>query len=331
MAFEDTANKAAIRKNWDLPILQNWQGQLQRPLAYFGLPGPEIRDLLDWRSVLSNYSAVESIGRTKKQKQEADETVGRMNMNAMVSGLSSGLQILRADVEDVLVDGIDSNGTLPLKNDGQPLHKMRFQYDIVNLDFDGGFGYRDGKGTAKRVNAIKKLFERQQGHDFIFFLTVNVRDTMHDEFDDYLRGLHSRDHSSDARDLIDWYLSRGDGERVYKLKAAIACFVHLIAETRMFKCLCHPPISYEGFRRAQMLHFAFELKTQGGNLRAYSEQAERDLISLPLLQSDAGELKPMSIQHPGFDSQSYSELLTFLPATVCDAIMALVLDTSSGI
>ena len=78
--------------------------------------------------------------------------------------------------------------------DGTP-HLARFSYDLVNLDFDGGLGYRSMRahGTAKRTIAIKKLFERQEGHSFILLLTINVRHTLGEEIQEYLGNLQTRD------------------------------------------------------------------------------------------------------------------------------------------
>src|SRR5438034_7384562 len=96
----DTQNKASIRRIWDRPILDRWSTSIGRRLTYFGLCGPDISDLLDWRDVLDPCrTGVESPGRTLQERHVADETIGQMNTNAMAEGVSSGFQILRADVE----------------------------------------------------------------------------------------------------------------------------------------------------------------------------------------------------------------------------------------
>ncbi len=141
-AFRDTPNKAAIRQQWDQPILARFHDKKGTGLTYFGLPGPDIHDLLDWRDLLdSARTGVESPGHTKMERYEADQTIGRLNLNIMVNGLGSGFQLLVADVEDVIIDGVDSKGNRPQKNDGQAAHVAHFRYDLVNLDFDGGLGY----------------------------------------------------------------------------------------------------------------------------------------------------------------------------------------------
>jgi hypothetical protein len=59
--FVDTANKQAIRRRWDLPILRAAMSRLASPLSYFGMPGAEIVDLLDWAEVLQEKTCVQIV------------------------------------------------------------------------------------------------------------------------------------------------------------------------------------------------------------------------------------------------------------------------------
>lgn len=321
----NTVNKSAIRQRWDLPILEAWQDQLKRPLTYFGLPGPEIHDFLDWQAVLSaDRTGVEELGRPGKQRVKALEAMALLNLNVARHEMSSGLQLrfqlLRGSIEDIILDGVDADGNSPRLDDGAPTPRRRFRYDIVNLDFDGGFGYRNKHGVANRVNAIKKLFERQQTHSFVLLLTINVRDTLGDEVEDYLAGLSSRRRGEGWCEEIDWHRVRRDGQREYKLKATVSSFVHAEAESRMFRFTCHPPIVYEGHEQARMLHFVFELRVHGGNLRAFSVQDDSDIIALPLIKVQNGQFILASLQPPGFHPKSLQALLSFLPEETRQAI-----------
>jgi len=326
-AYADTPNKAMIRRCWDLPILERWHTGIGKPLAYFGLPGPEIHDLLDWRQLLGVRTGIESPGHTKKEREQANETTGRLNANIMLNGLSSRFQLLRADIEDVILNLVDIHGNPPQMNDGRPAHLAHFTYDVVNLDFDGGLGYRVKQGLAKRVDSIKKLFERQEGHSFILFLTINVRDTLGEEVENYLQGLQTRDRGPGWHETLDWYLNRTKGEREYKLKATVPSFIHAISEARVFQCTSLPPIAYTGYERAHMLHFAFELEAitingRRANLRGFSPQDDRHLLDLPLLRCENGQLQLASVQHPGFDFTNCEANFSFLPETIRTTILA---------
>jgi hypothetical protein len=317
--FQDTPNKSTIRDDWDLALIKGWHAKVDRPLAYFGLPGPDILDLLKWGDYLGTRTGVESPGRTSKQRRAADEVIGRLHMNVMAHEIGSGFQLLEADVEDVIINAVDTNGVAPVLNDGRPAHLAHFRYDIVNLDFNSGLDYRRKDG-ARRVAALKKLFERQEGHSFLLFLTVSVRDTLDDQIEQYLRELQGRDRGPGWRDLIEWYLGRGGKEKAYKLKGVVPSFVQSVAESRMFRCVSRPPITYHG-HRTQMVHFAFELESRDGYLRALSEQDDRDLIELPLLRCECGELK-LARQHPGFDGSRLEASLDFLPPELRDPILS---------
>lgn len=334
-AYANTPNKAIIRKCWDLPILERWYTKNGRRLSYFGLPGPEIHDLLDWQHLLGVVTGIESPGHNKKEREQADETIGRLNANIMLNGLSSGFQLLRADVEDVILNSVDNYGNPPQLNDGRPAHLAHFTYDVINLDFDGGLGYRAKQasakrthGAAKRVDAIKELFKRQECHSFILFLTINLRDTLGPEVENYLNGLQSRDRGEGWHEMLDWYLNRTKGERDYKLKAIVPSFIHSVAETRVFRCISRPPIAYKGYG-AHMIHFVFELEATGSNsqgirLREFSPQDDRELLELPLLRSENGQLQIASIQHPGFDYAHCEVNLGFLPEDTRASILASV-------
>ena len=308
MAFQDTENKAHIRRSWDLPILRNWQTLKGRPLSYIGLPGPDIRDLRDWKNVLGKITGVESPGTTKRSRELAASAISRMQLNANIYGLSSGFQILTGDIEDVIINVLDVNNIKPQLNDGKQAHLARLLYDIVNLDFDGGLGYVsrtiDGKIVIKRTDALKKLFERQYGTSFVFFLTINVRNTIKEQIKDYLIGWRDRNNGEEWQRTLDWYLKKDKSNQKYMFKAVIPSFVQALAEVNGFSALCYPPIVYTGFEDAQMIHFAFEVNHKNGSLRGYSKQNDSDLINLPLLSCEDAELR-MLRQHPMFDENLF--------------------------
>lgn len=312
MAYANTPNKSLVRQLWDLPLLEQWRVETGHPLAYFGMPGPQIHDLLDWRPLLSYCTCVESPGRTKSERERADDTIGTLHTSLHIHRLSAISQVLLADVEDLIVDGIDKYGYKPTLNNAMPAHRMRFTYDLVNLDFDGGLGYKDSKGASKRIVALKKLLERQEGHSFTLLLTINVRDTLTDEIQVYLGDLRGLDRGPRWQNGLSWYLDRGDGEREYKLKAIVPSFIRAIAEPQAFLCRCYPPISYEGYRQAHMIHFAFRLTSLQRNLPAVSPQDDVNLMNLPLLTVSNGRLQFAPIQHPGFKLSQDDALFDFL-------------------
>lgn len=278
------------------------------PLSYIGLPGPDIRDLRDWKDVLGKVTGVESPGTSKESRERAASAISRMQLNATIHGISSGFQILTGDIEDIIINVLDVNNNSPQLNNGQPAHLARLLYDIVNLDFDGGLGYISrsigGEIVIRRVDALKKLFERQYGTSFVFFLTINIRNTIKNQIKDYLIGWRDRDNSKEWQSTLDWYLKRGAKNQKYMFKAVVPSFIQALAEVNGFSAICYPPIVYAGFEDAQMIHFAFELNHKNGSLRGHSKQNDLDLINLPLLSCEDTKLKMLS-QHPEFDQNHF--------------------------
>jgi hypothetical protein len=310
--FKDTDNKAVIRQAWDCPILERWHKQVLRPLSYFGMPGPEIRDLIDWNHLLGQKTAVQIVRKEASRKEEDLESVRKMHANAMRRDLLK-FQVLLAAVEDVILYGHDMNNDRPVLIENGAGGEFRFRYDIVNLDFEGGTGYRVptsrsrsiGSGSGgNRIEAIRRVFDRQKGHDFILFLTVNVRDTLGDEPMTYLQDQAAKYDQSVIRSIVSWTTNLDKGKKHIQLKTWIPIFILDEAEMKGFRCHCYPPVYYEGYKSARMVHFVFELRYDAKRvLRAASNQRVKEVVQLPLLRSANAVIKtaPVEEQYPGFD------------------------------
>lgn len=98
-------------------------------------------------------------------------------------------------------------------------------------------------------------------------------------------------------------------------------FIQSAAELRGFKSICRPPISYVGYNRARMVHFAFELRWCPGELRGFSPQDDRDLIDLPFLRCEDGQLG-LGDQYPGSDPEHFEQSLSFLPNSTRACILS---------
>lgn len=310
MAFADSPNKQVVRNGWDLAILQRWSSSLGRGLTYFGLSGPRMLDLLAWKSVLERRrDAVEELPKGKAKRDKADEAAAQLQQNALRHGMADGLEVLRGDIGDIIIDGVDAFGMRPQMSDLQPRERARFSYDLHNLDFDGGLGFIvKGTGEAPRVDAIKKLIERQKGHSFVLMLTVNVRNTLGPNIEDYLDRLNRHP----AGELIEWYRTRGNGEVDQRLKAVIPIIVRAAAEMAGFVARCYPPITYVGHESARMVHFCFELTTEDKIFAGVSQQQDAQLLLLPMLEATNGLIRFAPVQHPACDKATYAADLSFL-------------------
>jgi hypothetical protein len=198
-----------------------------------------------------------------------------------------------------------------------------FSYDLVNLDFLGGMGYRDKNGEAKRVRAIKKIIERQSRTNFLLMLTLNVRDGLEDEFDRYLQSASRIEAFQELQEVLEWYrVECGKGMKEYKLKSVVPLFIQRQAEQFGFDCYSHPAIVYEGDGRAKMVHFVFELKHTSIIFPAYSDQRSTDVLNLVFLGVRNDGLYILETQHPKFNYLSCENQLSFLPENIKEKVLS---------
>jgi hypothetical protein len=322
--FESSDEKALVRQKWDRPILEALHQESKQPLNYFGLPGPAIEDVLDWRDLLGIVTGVERLRKGAADHEEDLERHRRMHRNVMANDIQQ-FQLLRGEIEELILQGLDQDGDAPRLHRGSSRNEMSFGYSLVNLDFLGGIGYRVKKGVpatqSKRGRALKKLFERQQGTEFVLLATFNVRDRVGEELLAYIHNTRERVEEA-LRPTLDWYANRGASEKIYILKAVVPLFVQHSAEENMFACHAYPPVAYGGTGTATLVHFAFRLTPQDGDLQAFSPQYAGDLINLPLVTTAGGVLRVAAQQHPGFDFQKCADSLSFLPEDLRTEIVA---------
>lgn len=307
--FHASSAKRLIRQKWDRPILESALEARNHKLSYFGLPGPNIEDLLDWRDLLGVISGVERLRPHEPEHSEDLERHRRLLVNVSVHDIPN-FELLRGEIEDIIGDTLDIDGHTPARNDGKPPHRMRFIYDLVNLDYLGGIGYKE-RGESKQVRAVKKLFERQYGTSFVLLLTLNVRDKIGKEVTKYLEEVRNRA-SGELKDIINWYACRPPGEKAYKLKAVIPLFIKRTAEHNMFSSRAYPPIAYSGTGDEKMVHFAFSLTHEVGNFQAFGPQTDEQVLNLPLITVSDGGLIIAAKQHDGFDFTQCESALDFL-------------------
>lgn len=325
--FQDSINKQIVRCNWDKPILDIFKKKKQRNLSYFGMPGAEIKDLLDWRDLLSTISAVQIV-RDGKDKDDDLSTLRKMHLNVNVRKISN-VQILRGAVEDIIINGYDMDDNFPNQHVTEDNKNVFFKYDLFNLDFVGGVGYKSGNQTkqgssgGRRLESIRRLFERQKKNSFVLLLTVNVRDTLGDEPMRYLMEEAKRYEKQPVKDIVEWTIKLGgEGNKDQRLKTWVPLFIKGLAETNMFYCHCYPPVVYEGHEHARMVHFVFTLDYEENRIiKVSSPQDEGQITQLPLIEVSNGEISISKKQYSGFDVDSCKKELIFLGEEVACSLI----------
>lgn len=318
--FEGGPAKANLRRNWDLPIIRLLRSKKARLLRYFGLPGPAIEDILEWRNELEHVTAVELL---RRGRSEDDDRERHRRLKRNLLGQPIQFEIMSGFVEDILIAGHDIVGNMPPHRSQDPgTGVVRWRYDVLNLDFLGGAGYvTKAGGQPKRLTALRDVFRRQHGTEFVLFLTINVRDTLAGAVAEYLTQSRNRVQPS-LHPIVDWYAGCGEGKSKYQLKAAIPAFVQHAAEGELFQVHCYPPVAYVGNSAATMVHFAFWCVPTSDRFVSVSPQGFDDLIRLPLLECSGTSIDIDGTQHDGFDWQYCYECLREVPPPLVKQLRA---------
>ena len=291
--FADSENKKAIRERYNLPFLSRASERMGKKLAYLGLPGAPLNDLIDWSAVLGDKTCVQIVRKSKLQREEDLEIVSEMLSNILVQDVKQ-VEIVRGAIEDVILAGHGMDGLSPKLSVNDPSGVL-FRYDIYNLDFLGGIAYKKTAQAAAgqkspRIRAIEQLFARQRGQDFNLFLTLNVRDTFGEEPVQFLQETAQRTPNDLLKQVASWGASLGEGLKQHQLRLWVPLWIRELAEMQNFRCRCLPAVAYTGHENAKMIHFTFEFEfVAGRDLRVQSPQTAEDVLQLPMLMVENGQ------------------------------------------
>ncbi len=312
LPLASTPNKQAIRRYWDKQLIKTFSRFIRKPqLDYFGLPGPDIGDFLDWKNHLGWKTGVELLT-TGKEREEQLKRINKIQSNVILNGFSNKWDLRRGSIEDVILDGVDIDGNKPALLTHEKGKTVSMNYDLHNWDFQGGL-YKTDKGESKRVEAIKRCIALQKNHPFLFLLTLNVRHTLGQELSIYLDGARSEAYSTAHKKILKWYSQRGsiDNSERYRIKSVVNLFIRQIAHVNSFDCYCYPPVYYEGWKE-HLLHFVFSLIPQGTVLPSFSKQKIGEVLELPLVEANDGKFSFAEKQHPNFSMKKASRLCSHL-------------------
>jgi hypothetical protein len=274
MPFVSTKSKDLIREQYDKEIIQKEKKRKNVPLIYFGLPGWKMLDVLEWRKYLGKIIAV-----------ERERMYRHLLLNvAFSNNLDAQLQLLVGDIDDILLKGFDEEETQPIEP----------TFDLVNLDYEGGILYKDMKGEAKRLNAIKKLFERQSigKRDFLLLCTFNTRNRDEREFNHTLDIINSQlaSYNIDAAEVIEWYKNaRYD----FKIKVYFPYALDRLAGGNRFTSHFYPPVTYQGSSGVRMIHFVCACRYAERLIAGGKSLVE--IINLPMFEIKRSKIRKCDV------------------------------------
>jgi hypothetical protein len=314
LPLASTLNKTAIRQRWDKPIIVNFAQETGKRLAYFGLPGPDLKDILDWRDFLGWKTGIEYVPQNGSATIEQRQKINQLQTNIMLNRLNQEWELRRGSLEDIILNGADVDGNRPAFLVVERNQILGLRYDLHNWDFQGGIGYKSHtRSDSKRIEAIKRCIQLQRTHPFLFLLTVNVRHTLGEELSNYLTGQAKEIQSREHQSMLSWYASRGSSDYTehYRLKAVVPLFIRQVAGVHSFDCYAYPPIYYQG-PKEHLLHFVFGLLPRGTVLPCFSNQQLTEVVEMPLVEMKEGEFTIPDQQHISFALEKAQWLLEHL-------------------
>jgi hypothetical protein len=261
--FRSNANKDFLRSRFDKLLIETWSRRVCRPLHYLGLPGPEMLDIIEWQEYLGRFTTIE-------RKEDAQHL---MFLKAHVKDVEHRLHSLYGNFDDILLTGRDSYG-----------HTPDWPYDLINLDYFGGFLYRN----LARPKALKQLIVNQCNYCRSFFLVITQDLRENDsagEMSGFLEDLKRvlvRDFGEPARvgEFIDNYRSKPAS---FRQALYMNLFLRDAGEAASFRVTCRPAIAYTGTGNSRMIHFVTDFEYHRSEYRAVSEQSLLEVLNLGLL------------------------------------------------
>lgn len=289
-----TSNKQVVR-DLQCEVIQRRFADRLGALSYFGLPSSSLEDVSQWSPLLDRVTAIER-GEPGKEWEVQNELL----VNAFRLGISHKLTLLRGDIDSILSSDVDAHGNRP-----------SWPYDVVSLDYSGGLFYRNEGGQLVRLEAIKKLFQRQatgSAKEFLLFLSFNLDQIDQHEVRESLgtvrRDLKRFGYAADQ--VTDAYLNHRKEEA--RLKLYVMNLIARLAARENFDSESESPIFYLGNRNTEMMAFRFYLKASSRTFTPRSPKERLNQIvnrrmveiadgrqkqtnlGLPLIKADSGEM-----------------------------------------
>lgn len=279
-----TNNKQVVRDLQHQIIKKKLNLRLGK-LRYFGLSSDEMKDVQDWKDSLSEVEAVER-GETDKpwKKQHS------LMLTAFRSGMFAQVMILRGDIDSIILKGKDNFGRHPT-----------YPFDVVSLDYSGGLLYRDSHGRQHRLEAIRKLIERQASYkvDYLLYISSNLDCSEDAEIARTLANIKTelRRYGVNAEKVISAYLNHTDAE--VRLKIYVPYFINQVAASANYSCDTEKVIFYRGNLNTRMMNFRFYLKHDPRTTAPrFPKERLVQIINSPMLQIRNASPKEVTLGLP---------------------------------
>jgi hypothetical protein len=188
---------------------------------------------------------------------------------AIQLGLDERLTLLRGELNQIILDGYDSIG-----------QKLEYPFELVNFDYGGALLYPD----RSRVKAFEKFVIEQRGTDFLFLMTLNVR-----EFDPAEVTESQKRITSEIAQLLpkrvrrigryfDWMNKQGS---ILRQITHVLYLIKGLAEANHYRISWGPCVFYSGSRETQLVHYQVDFSYESeASTKVVSDQSLLDLLAI---------------------------------------------------
>jgi hypothetical protein len=279
-----TRNKQVVRDLQFEFIKLKLSGRLGK-LSYFGLPSDGMYDAIQWAPVLSRVMAVE-----RGALSAPWETQYALMRTAFVHGLLGKTTLLRDDIDEVILRGMDTDG-----------NGVDYPFDVVSLDYSGGLFYRTSGGEQRRIRAIQRLIQEQAGmkSDYVLLISCNIEGVGDGEVTHMLSniGIELERFGMNGADTVDAYMQSPFKQA--RLKLYVPYLVGQVAASQNYQSETENVVFYKGNRGVLMTSYRFYLKHDA---RTTAPRAPRErlwqVVNTPFLEVAGGRIRTTSLGLP---------------------------------
>lgn len=280
--------KGAVRSKFDKKIIAEFFEEKGKMLRYLGLPGSKILDLIAWKPYLKSITGIEV----------NPEKASQMMHNIMLHGLEERFRRLIGDIDTIMISGEDLDG-----------RKIIYPFELINLDYYGGLIHKDRRYISRRIDTLRHLFQNQEKcskqeisfDSFLLFLTVNTRQNIVKEYEQFWDQIERHISNTDNKKTILWYK---DKEEFFTSKVYVPDLIRKISSSTHYDCYTYSPLTYQGSSEIRMMHFVFKLRyIREIDTDIDPQQSFFEVFNLPLLEprlvdGSKVEINDFAIQPP---------------------------------
>jgi len=279
-----TNNKQIVRDLQGTTIKERF-GERLGELRYFGLSSDEMKDIIDWNSSFSHFTAAE-----RGDPPDCYKKQHLLMLTAFKTNIMSKLFLLRGDIDNIILAGKDDSGK-----------PVEYPFDVISLDYSGGLFYRNDRSELYRLNAIKQVINGQSKHKipYLLFISANLDNSKDGEvkniFDDIKTELTRSGFNSD--EVVRAYMEHDRDEA--RLKIYVPYFVNQVAALVNYHCETEKVIVYLGNRQTHMMNFRFFLMHNPRTTAPrFPKERLAQIFNAPMIGIMDGKSKEVSLGLP---------------------------------